>query len=104
MPVRNTFEIVIPAPVPVSPIDDRTTGKFQPRVICHAVCMKADRVEVSRDEKGSWLIRIQVGEEVIRRHCREPKNADESTLRDAAMKTVTDEGYTVDPSSVVVSV
>ncbi|HMF79622.1 MAG TPA: hypothetical protein VK604_28430 [Bryobacteraceae bacterium] len=64
--------------------------------------MKADRVEISRDkQKNGWLIRIQVGEEVIRRHCNKPTNADEATLRSAAIKTAADEGYTVDPSAVV---
>lgn len=64
--------------------------------------MNADRVEVSRDEKGKeWLIRIQVGEEVVRRHCDEPKDADEATLRRAAVKIAADEGYAVDASSVV---
>jgi hypothetical protein len=66
--------------------------------------MKADRVEVSRDEQGNrWLIRIQVGEEVIRRHCREPRDADEATLRAAAVKTARDEGYAVDPLNVMFS-
>lgn len=65
--------------------------------------MKADRVEVSRDEqKNKWLIRIQVGEEVIRRHCEEGKNADEADLRQAAARTAADEGYTVDPADIVV--
>jgi len=65
--------------------------------------MKADRVEVSRDEHGNrWLVRIKVGEEFIRRHCNEPKNADETTLRGAALKTAADEGYTVDPENVVI--
>jgi hypothetical protein len=65
--------------------------------------MKADRVEVSRDEqKNKWLVRIQVGEEVIRRYCDDAKNADEATLRDAALRTVSDEGYTVDPADIVV--
>ncbi|MGC2658068.1 MAG: hypothetical protein WA324_08815 [Bryobacteraceae bacterium] len=64
--------------------------------------MKADRVEVSRDEQGNrWTIRIQVGGEVIRRHCHEPANAGEAILREAAVKTATDEGYTVDPLNVV---
>jgi hypothetical protein len=66
--------------------------------------MKADRVEVSRDEQGNrWLIRIQVGEEVIRRHCHESRDADQDTLRSAAVKTARDEGYTVDPLNVVFS-
>lgn len=64
--------------------------------------MKADRVEVSRDEQSNrWLIRIQVGGEVIRRRCDEPKNADEPALRRAAVKTAADEGYAIDASEVV---
>ena len=56
--------------------------------------MTADRVEVSWDPgKSKWLVRIQSGEEVIRRYCDAPKNADEQTLRAAADKTVRDEGY-----------
>ena len=56
--------------------------------------MTADRVEVSWDpNKSKWLVRIQSGEEVIRRHCDAPKNADEQALRAAAEKTVRDEGY-----------
>jgi hypothetical protein len=59
--------------------------------------MRADRVEVSWDAgKSQWLVRIQNGEEVIRRHCKMPKNADEQTLRSVAEKTVKDEGYEAD--------
>ena len=66
--------------------------------------MKADQVAVSLDEKtGKWLIRIQVGEEVIRRHCDNPADAGESTMRAAALKTAADEGYTIDPASIVFS-
>ncbi len=51
--------------------------------------MTADRVEVSWDPgKSKWLVRIQSGEEVIRRYYNAPKNADEQTLRAAADKTV----------------
>ena len=50
--------------------------------------MTADRVEVSWDPgKSKWLVRIQNGEEVIRRYCDSPKNADEQALRAAAEKT-----------------
>lgn len=60
-------------------------------------------MEVSRDEqKNKWLIRIQVGEEVIRRHSDEDKNAGENALREAAVRTAQEEGYTVDPGDVVV--
>lgn len=59
--------------------------------------MRADRVEVSWDnDKSKWLVRIASGEEVIRRHCDLPKDADEPTLRSAAQKTARDEGYETD--------
>ena len=65
--------------------------------------MTADRVEVSWDPgKSKWLVRIQSGEEVIRRYCDAPKNADEQALRNAAEKTVRDEGYQVGPAGVSV--
>lgn len=63
--------------------------------------MRADRVEVSWSaEKSQWLVRIQNGEEFLRRHCKAPKDADEQTLRSVALKTVQDEGYELDPASV----
>lgn len=56
--------------------------------------MRADRVEVSWDnDKSKWLVRIASGEEIIRRQCDLPRNADDQTLRTAAQKTATDEGY-----------
>lgn len=59
--------------------------------------MRADRVEVSWDgSKLKWVVRIQSGEEVIRRHCDLPKNAGEQALQQAAQKTLRDEGYEVD--------
>ena len=59
--------------------------------------MQADRVEVSWDDKkSSWLVRIETGEEVIRRHCKLPRDADEQALRSAAQQTLTDEGYQPD--------
>ncbi len=64
--------------------------------------MKADSVEVSRDEQANrWLIRIQIGDEVLRRACHESMNADADTLRDAALKTVEDEGYEFDPLKIL---
>ena len=60
--------------------------------------MQADRVELSWDPgKSKWLVRIQVGEEVIRRYCNLAQNADEASLQTAAEKTLQDEGY--EPSS-----
>jgi hypothetical protein len=63
--------------------------------------MRPDRVEVLWDAaKSKWLVRIETGEEVIRRHCDVPKNTDDQTLRSAVQKTVADEGYELDPTSV----
>jgi hypothetical protein len=63
--------------------------------------MRPDRVEVLWDAaKSKWLIRIETGEEVIRRQCGAPKNADDQTLRSAVQKTVEDEGYEMDLTSV----
>jgi hypothetical protein len=63
--------------------------------------MHADRVEVSWDAgKSKWLVRIQTGEEVIRRHSNLAKSADEQALRSAAQKTLADEGYEVDAPQV----
>jgi hypothetical protein len=63
--------------------------------------MRADRVEVSWDaQKNKWLVRIQAGEEVIRRYCDMPKDADERALRGTAQKTMQDEGYDADGASI----
>jgi len=65
--------------------------------------MNADRVEISWDSsKSQWLVRIQSGEEVIRRFCKLSKDADEQALRSAAEKTVRDEGYDFAPATVSV--
>ena len=56
--------------------------------------MQADRVEVSWDSpRSKWLVRIQIGEEVIRRFCDLPKNADDRSIVEAAQRTLKDEGY-----------
>ncbi len=56
--------------------------------------MRANRVEVSWDnDKKKWLVRIIVGEEVIRRYCDAPRDADEQKIRAAAQQTLKDEGY-----------
>jgi len=63
--------------------------------------MRADRVEVSWDAAGSkWLVRIGTGEEVIRRHCRAPKDAEEEKLRSLVLETVQEEGYEPDPAQI----
>ena len=69
---------------------------FQPEV-----AMRADRVEVTWDKsKSNWLLRIINGEEVIRRHCKIAKDADEQTLRSMVQKALQDEGYEPDPISI----
>ena len=65
--------------------------------------MLADRAEVSWDEaKSKWQVRIENGEEVIRRHYDLPKSADDQALRSAALQTVRDEGYEIDPSKLTI--
>jgi hypothetical protein len=67
--------------------------------------MRADRVEVIWDEgKSNWLVRIVIGEEVIRRHFNLAKDSDEQTLLSAVQKTVQDEGYESDPANISVHV
>lgn len=59
--------------------------------------MRADSVEVTWDDsKRSWLVRIINGEEVIRRHAKLGKNADQQTLRATIQKTLADEGFEPD--------
>jgi hypothetical protein len=66
--------------------------------------MRIDRAEVSWDaQKSKWLVRIQVGDEVLRRHISLPKDADEQELRSAALNTVQDEGYVADPTTIIIS-
>ncbi|HEY6306460.1 MAG TPA: hypothetical protein VI488_08410 [Candidatus Angelobacter sp.] len=65
--------------------------------------MRADRVEVSWDAaKSKWVVRIQAGEEVIRRHCDLGKNADEPSLRSAAAETLKNEGYEADTAAITI--
>jgi hypothetical protein len=56
--------------------------------------MQADRVEISWDsQKSNWLVRIEAGEEVVRRHLALARETPEPTLRAAAQKIAEDEGY-----------
>lgn len=65
--------------------------------------MRADNVEVSWDAaKSQWLLRIQAGEEVLRRHCDLPQDASEQALRQAAQDTLKDEGYELDGAAITV--
>jgi hypothetical protein len=63
--------------------------------------MRADQVELSWGaDKKKWLVRIRIGEEVIRRQCSAPRDADEQQLRLAAEQAVRDEGYEADPAQI----
>ena len=65
--------------------------------------MRADRAEVSWDsEKSKWVVRISIGEEVIRRYCSLPQSASETDLRAAAETTLRDEGYELDGAAIAV--
>jgi hypothetical protein len=65
--------------------------------------MHVDRVEVSWNaDRHQWLVRIQTGEEVIRRYSPVPKDADEQTLRVAVRKVVQDEGYEPEPAQITI--
>ena len=65
--------------------------------------MRADCTELSWDtRRNNWLVRIQSGAEVIRRHCDLPKNADEQALRSVAEQTLRDEGYEPDPKEMII--
>jgi hypothetical protein len=65
--------------------------------------MRADRAEVSWDsEKSKWVVRISVGEEVIRRYCSLPQSASETDLRSAAETTLRDEGYELDGAAIAI--
>lgn len=65
--------------------------------------MRADRVEASWDsDKKKWVVRIQAGEEVIRRYCDGGRDTDEQKIRAAAQKTLVDEGYEANGVQVIV--
>ena len=65
--------------------------------------MRADRAEISWDApKSKWLVRIAVGEEVIRRYCDLARTASQSDLRAAVQKTLQDEGFEFDSAAITV--
>jgi hypothetical protein len=65
--------------------------------------MRADSAEVSWDtEKSKWVVRITVGEEVVRRYCNLPQSASETDLRSAAQTTLKDEGYELEGVAITI--
>ncbi len=68
--------------------------------------IKADTAAVSWDpDKKAWRVRIQVGEEIIKRPCdkKVKRDADDALLRTVAIQTAQDEGYDVEPESVTIA-
>lgn len=65
--------------------------------------MRANQIEVSWDEQHSkWLIRITVGDEVIRRYSEQTPDVDHITLQKEAIDLAAEEGYTFDQADVIV--
>ena len=71
------------------------------------VMTKADRAEVRWDlQKKRWHIRIQVGEEVIKRAAPGSKlgrDAGDEVLRSMAVETAHSDGYELDPAAVMIA-
>ena len=67
--------------------------------------LHAELAEVTWDSgKSKWLVRIHVGDEVIRRYWKGSKDADAETLRTDAVKIAKDEGYDLAGEKVEVQV
>ena len=66
---------------------------------------KADKAKVTWDaDKKVWRVRIQIGEEVIKRPAgKTPPDAADDTLRSLAVKMTEDEGYELDPAQVTIT-
>jgi hypothetical protein len=66
--------------------------------------LKAEKASVAWDAaKKQWHVRVQIGEEVIRRPLpKTPHDAAEEVLRGKAVQTANDEGYEVDPAQVAI--
>jgi hypothetical protein len=67
--------------------------------------LKADKAVVNWEPaKKQWVIRLQSGEEVIKRPApKTPRDATDDVLRSLAVTTAQDEGYELDASSVTVA-
>ena len=64
---------------------------------------KAAQAQVNWDsQKKSWQVRIQIGEEVIKRPTKAAANAADDVLRSLAVALVQDEGYQVEASQVTI--
>ena len=66
--------------------------------------IRATKASVDWDpQKKRWHVRLQIGEEVIRRPLsKTAQDSNEEALRSQAVATAKDEGYEVDPSAVAI--
>lgn len=66
--------------------------------------LKAEKASVNWDAgKKEWHVRVQIGEEVIKRALsKTPRDASEDLLRSRAVETAKDEGYDVDAAQVAI--
>ncbi|HYL76669.1 MAG TPA: hypothetical protein VEU96_20815 [Bryobacteraceae bacterium] len=66
--------------------------------------LKAGKATVDWDkEKKNWRVRVQIGEEVIKRTLTKvPQDAPDDVLRSKAVEDARDEGYEVDAASVAI--
>ena len=68
--------------------------------------IKADSAAVTWDaDKKHWRIRIQVGEEVIKRSYdrKLARDAGDDVLRSAAVETAHGDGYEIDPAAITIA-
>ena len=67
--------------------------------------LSADSAQVNWDiEKKHWLVRVKIGEEVIRRSMPQvPQSAADDVLRSAAVEVAMADGYQVDPAKVAIA-
>jgi hypothetical protein len=67
--------------------------------------VRVNTAAVSWDaERKRWLIRLRVGEEVIKRAVpNATRDADDEVLRSLAVETAKDEGYDISPLCVTVT-
>ena len=69
--------------------------------------IKADRAAVAWDpQKRTWRVRIQIGEEVIKRPAsghKVSREAADDMLRGLAVATARDDGYELDPAAVSIA-
>jgi hypothetical protein len=67
--------------------------------------LSADSAQVNWDTaKKHWLVRVKIGEEVIRRSIpKVPQSAGDEVLRSAAVEMAMADGYQVDPAKVAIA-